>query len=136
MTLLVEIALVALAAIGIAVSVALLPEAAVPRRRRPIVRQPAPPDQLVRLQRLVNTAGANALHAHAYLRPLLAEIASRRLAARGQTLERMSEATGQGLLGYRLWELVRPGRPFPEDRYGPGVSSHDLAAMIEVLERL
>jgi len=44
----------------------------------------------------------------------LAEIASRRLAARGQALERMSDAAGRLVLGERLWEVVRLDRPFPE----------------------
>jgi hypothetical protein len=82
------------------------------------------------------TAGANTLHVHAYLRPLLAEMASRRLAARGRTLERMPESVGRQVLGDRLWEIVRPHRPFPEDRHGPGVSPQDLRAMLGVLERL
>ena len=69
---------------------------------------------------------------HAYLRPLLIEIVSRRLAARGQTLDRMPETVGRKMLGDRLWDIVRPGRPFPEDRHGPGVSPSDLGAMLEV----
>jgi hypothetical protein len=73
---------------------------------------------------------------HAYLRPRLIELASYRLAARGQTLDRMPDATGRELLGDRLWEIVRPGRPFPEDRNAPGVGPPELAAMLEVLERL
>jgi predicted MFS family arabinose efflux permease len=134
--LLVEIALVALAALGVAVCLAVMPEPA----RRP-ARQaealPAPrPEQLVRLERLVIGAEASALHAHAYLRPLLAEVAARRLAARGRTLAGMSDTAGAALLGDRLWELVRPGRPFPEDRHGPGVSGPELSAMLDVLERL
>jgi len=73
---------------------------------------------------------------HASLRPLLAEIAARRLAARGQALERLSESAGEEMLGERLWDLVRPDRPFPENRQAPGVSAKDLARMIEALERL
>jgi hypothetical protein len=73
---------------------------------------------------------------HAYLRPRLVEIASYRLAARGQALERMPDAVGRELLGDRLWEVVRPERPFPEDRQGPGVRPQELAEMLEVLERL
>ena len=82
------------------------------------------------------SAGTSAVHVHAYLRPLLVEIASRRLAARGQTLERMPDAVARELLGDRLWDIVRPDRPFPEDRHGPGVAPQELRAMLEVLERL
>lgn len=131
-----EVVLVAVAAVGVAVCLALLPEGAPTRRRRAAVVKPSRPEQLVALERLVVTAGANALHVHAYLRPLLAEIASRRLAARGRTLERMPESVGRQVLGDRLWEIVRPRRPFPEDRDGPGVSPQDLRAMLGVLERL
>ena len=82
------------------------------------------------------SAGTSAVHVHAYLRPLLVEIASRRLAARGQTLERMPDAAARELLGDRLWDIVRPDRPFPEDRHGPGVPPQELRAMLGVLERL
>jgi hypothetical protein len=134
--LLAEIVLVVLAGIAVATLVALLPEARPIRRRPRTAPGPPRPDQLVTLERLVTTAGTNAMQAHAYLRPVLVEIAAHRLAARGQTLERMPAAVGRELLGGRLWDLVRPDRPFPEDRYGPGVSVQELGAMLEVLERL
>ena len=114
----------------------LLPRVAKTQRRRVSPAPPKRPEQLVELERLVATSNTYALHVHAYLRPLLAEIASRRLAARGQTLERMSEPVGESLLGDRLWEIVRPDRPFPEDRHGPGITPRELDAMLEVLERL
>jgi len=136
MTLLAEIALVAVAALAVAVSLALLPEAASLRRARAGAQAPSRPEQLERLERLVSMSGASVLQVHAYLRPLLVEIAARRLAARGQALERMTEAVGRELLGSQLWDIVRPGRPFPEDRKAPGVSPRELAAMLETLERL
>jgi hypothetical protein len=91
---------------------------------------------LVRLERLVGGARARALHVHAYLRPMLTEIASHRLAARGRSLERLSDQDGRELLGEGLWDIVRPDRPFPSDRNACGVSSHELDAMLAVLERL
>jgi len=136
MTLLAEIALVALTAIGVAVCVSLLPDPMRTRLRRPSIPPATRPEQLVRLERLVVTSGASAVQAHASLRPLLAEIAARRLAARGQALERLSESAGEEMLGERLWDLVRPDRPFPENRQAPGVSAKDLARIIEALERL
>jgi hypothetical protein len=48
----------------------------------------------------------------------------------------MPEAVGRELLGDRLWDIVRPGRPFPEDRHGPGVSPRELGAMLEVIRQL
>ncbi len=136
MTLLVEIALVALAAMGAAVCVARLPRAVggAQASRSPV--PPTAPQQLVALERLISTASATALHAHAYLRPVLAEVAAERLAAHGHSLGRMSEPAGRQLLGEDLWEIVRPDRPFPPDRYGPGVSRPELDAMLAGLERL
>jgi hypothetical protein len=135
-TLLAEIALVAAAAVGVAAILARLPKASSGRRNGATV-QPAPrPAQLLAAERLVGTAGAMAIQVHAYVRPVLVEIASRRLAGRGLTLERMPELVGQELLGNQLWEIVRSNRPFPEDRYARGVPLQDLSAMIDVLERL
>lgn len=136
MRLLAEIGLVALAGIAVAAILALLPDARPARRRRRVAPAPDRPDQLVALERLVISAGTSAVQVHAYLRPVLVEIASRRLAARGQTLERLPDPAARALLGDRLWDLVRPDRPFPEDRHGPGVSAHELGAMLAVLERL
>jgi hypothetical protein len=131
-----EIALVVLAGTGLAVCVALLPNPRAGPRRPRRASAPAAPGQLAQLERLVITAGTSAVQVHAYLRPRLIEIASHRLAARGQTLDRMPEAVGRELLGHRLWDVVRPGRPFPDDRQAPGVTPQELAAMLEVLERL
>jgi hypothetical protein len=136
-TLLIEIALVALTGVGLAVCVAMLPEAAPGRGPRGLAPPPSRPAQLVTLERLVALSGeSGAVHAHAYLRPVLIQIVSHRLAARGHTLEQIPEPLGREVLGERLWEIVRPGRPFPEDRHGPGVSPRELGAMLEVLERL
>jgi hypothetical protein len=136
MTLALEIALIAIAAVGAAICVALVPVGVSRRPRRAPPREPSAPGQLVELERLVGSASASALQLHAYLRPLLAEVAATRLAARGVTLERMADEAGVPLLGDRLWELVRPGRPFPEDRRGPGLSTDELASMLDTLERL
>ncbi|MGO9821140.1 MAG: hypothetical protein ACLPTJ_10880 [Solirubrobacteraceae bacterium] len=135
MRLLAEIALITLAAIGVLVCVILIPSrgpAALPRTVRPRPR----PDQLVTLERLVSSAEASTLHTHAYLRPVLVEVATRRLAAHGYALNSVSADAGRRLLGDPLWDLVRPGRPFPEDRHAPGIPGSQIAAMLDVLERL
>jgi hypothetical protein len=136
MKLALEITLIAVAAVGAAICVALVPAGLSHRPRRAPRRAPSPPEQLVELERLVGSASASALQLHAHLRPLLAEIAATRLAVRGVTLERLGDEAGEPLLGDRLWELVRPGRPFPEDRRGPGLSTGELASMLDTLERL
>jgi hypothetical protein len=135
-TLLAEIALVVLAGIAVAICVRLLPASKSLRRGKTSAPAPSRPQQLVALERLVTMAGPSAVSVHAYLRPLLIEIVSRRLAARGQTLDRMPETVGREELGDRLWDIVRPGRPFPEDRHGPGVSSRELGTMLEIIRRL
>jgi hypothetical protein len=136
MRLLAEVALIVVGGIAVATCVALLPDTRLTRVRRPAAPPPARPGQLVDLERLVISASTSAVQLHAYLRPLLAEIALRRLAARGQTLERIPDPAARELLGDRLWDIVRPGRPFPEQRHGPGVTVDELRAMLEVLERL
>lgn len=136
MTLLAEIVLIVLAGVAVATCVTLLPAPRPLRRRKPVAPESPRPQQLAALERLVTTAGASAVSVHAYLRPLLIEIVSHRLAARGQTLERLPETVGREVLGDRLWDIVRPGRPFPEDRHGPGVSPRELGAMLEVVRQL
>jgi hypothetical protein len=126
-----QIVLICAAGIGIAVCLALLPDTAGPRGRRPAPPAATRPEQLVALERLTVISRSSALHVHAYLRPLLAEIASRRLAARGQRLDSARE-----LLSEPLWEIVRPERPFPEDRYAPGIPPGELAMILEELEQL
>jgi hypothetical protein len=136
MTVLVELALIVAAAAALAVCVAALPNTAGGRRARVRRAQPGAPAQLERLERLVGTAAVSATEAHAYLRPVLVEIAGQRLRASGRALERIDDATGRSILGEQLWELVRPGRPFPTDRHGPGVSERQLSEFVEILERL
>ena len=50
-------------------------------------------------------------------------------------LERRPEAA-RALLGEDAWELLRPDRPEPEDRHGPGVPRERVAAVIERVESL
>lgn len=133
---LVEIALVALAAVGLLICLALLPRSPAPPKPAPARRRPARPEQLARLERLLIMARTSALEVHAYLRPVLVEIAARRLASRGHRLEQMPAPIGRDVLGDQLWELVRPDRPFPEQRHAPGISAGDLHAALEALERL
>ncbi len=136
MTLYAEIGLIVLAAAAVVVCIALLPDRQSAPRRAAVRPRASRPRQLTSIELLVSSAATSALHAHAYLRPLLAEIASQRLAGHGRSLETMPDSAGRSLLGEQLWELVRPERPFPQDRYSPGVSRRELAAMLDALERL
>ncbi|HEX4115959.1 MAG TPA: hypothetical protein VHY18_08810 [Solirubrobacteraceae bacterium] len=136
MRLVAEIALVALAAGAIAVCLSRLPASAAPFWRRASRPEPIRPEQLIAVERLVSISEASALSVHAHLRPILVEICAQRLAARGDRLDAMTDEAGAEILGERLWELVRPGRPFPEDRHGPGIPARELAPMLGVIEQL
>jgi hypothetical protein len=79
---------------------------------------------------------ADALYAHRRFLPLLRSAASARLARRhGIELERRPDAARE-LLGEDSWELLRPDRPEPADRHGPGVPRAQVAALIERIESL
>lgn len=93
--------------------------------------EPFRPPELARLERELTLASVTAFDLHARLRPTLSEIARTRLAARGVRLE-----NGEGLVGEELWELVRPDRPPPRDRYGAGLPPAALRRVIAELEAL
>ena len=94
------------------------------------------PVELLRMERELLLGIAEAEHAHRRLLPLLRSAAAARLAARhGFELERRPEAA-RALLGEDVWELLRPDRPAPEDRHGPGVPQGQIAAVIETVESL
>ena len=102
-------------------------------RRKPTDSQPV---ELLRMERELLLGIADADHAHRRLLPLLRTAAAARLSARhGFELERRPEAA-RALLGADVWELLRPDRPAPEDRHGPGVSRERIAAAIERVESL
>lgn len=103
------------------------------RRRGPAGSEPA---ELLRMQRELDLGAADAAHAHLRLLPLLRAAASGRLASRhGVDLGRRPEAA-RALLGDEVWELIRPDRPEPGDRHGPGVPRDRVAAVVDALESL
>ena len=94
------------------------------------------PVELLRMERDLELGIAGAGHAHHRLLPILREAAAARLASRhGIELERRPEVAEQ-LLGEDLWELVRPDRPEPGDRFAPGVPRERVAAAVERVESL
>jgi hypothetical protein len=95
-----------------------------------------PPVELLRMERELELGIADATHAHRRLLPLLRAAATARLASRrGVELDRRPEAA-EALLGEDVWELLRPDRPEPADRHGPGVPRESVAAVIERVESL
>ena len=94
------------------------------------------PVELLRTERELELGIAAAGHAHHRLLPILREAAAARLASRhGIELERRPEAARE-LLGEETWELLRPDRPEPADRFDPGIPRERVAAAIERVESL
>ena len=109
---------------------------AVPRRLRSELdraladsgrRQP-PLQELERTQREVTLATATAYDLHVRLLPHLREIAQMRLSRSGKN-------ANQETLG-RWWDLLRPDRPPPDDRFAKGISETDLRALVADLARM
>lgn len=109
---------------------------AVPRGRGSQLRQAldakpvpeGPVRDLERMQRIVTLSVANAHDLHTRLLPALRDIAAARLERTGQ---RPSEET----LG-RWWELLRPDRPAPTERFERGIPEPKLRALVADLERM
>lgn len=84
--------------------------------------------EVERTEREVTLATASAYDLHYRLLPHLREVAQCRL-------ERAGKTPGPGTLG-RWWELLRPDRPEPEDRFAPGIKQAELRALVDDLERM
>jgi len=98
--------------------------------RRP--DEPGRPAELVRVEREITLGSSSAGHLHTRLLPLLREAAVARI---GADFERRPEHA-RALLGDEAWELLRPDRPVPIDRNGPGVQLRKLRTVLDSLERL
>jgi uncharacterized membrane protein len=109
---------------------------AVPKRHRSefdralggVARGDKPLYEVERMEREVTLGVATAYDLHVRLLPQLRQIAEARL-------ERSGRSLGPEPLG-RWWELLRPDRPLPEDRHGPGISVSELRALVSDLERM
>ena len=84
--------------------------------------------ELARMEREVTLGSASSFDLHFRLLPDLREIARARL-------ERVGKVPSEETLG-RWWELLRPDRPAPDDRFAPGISQRDLRALVADLEEL
>ncbi|MEX2646409.1 MAG: hypothetical protein WD249_09115, partial [Gaiellaceae bacterium] len=106
------------------------------RALRPPPRPRKRPEALAALERRLLLATETAFEVHYRLRPILWEIAAYRLSAhRGIDLDAEPEAAREALAP-EAWELVRPDRPSPADRLGPGCRLADLRAAVHSLERI
>ena len=94
------------------------------------------PGELLRMERVIGLGVAHSIDCHRQLLPLLRAAAAARLAsAHGIDLVR-SPAAARARLGDEAWELLRPDRPAPEDRYAPGVPREVVAKLIAQVEGL
>jgi hypothetical protein len=92
--------------------------------------------ELARVEREVALGVANAFDLHYRLRPRVRAVAATRLAARrGIDLDRQPEVA-QRVLDPALWELLRPDRALPPDRFGPGLGREQLRAVMDGLDRI
>jgi hypothetical protein len=98
-------------------------ERALERPRRAALR----PSELARLEREVALATTSSFDVHFRLRPVLREVAEHRVEARGV---RFGSEASRRLLGEEVWEVVRPDRPQPDDRFGPGIPLADLHRLV------
>ena len=98
--------------------------AALDERPAPAGRVP----QLAKIEREVTLSIGNAYDLHTRLLPHLREIATARLERRGQR-------PGPETLG-RWWELLRPDRTEPGERFAPGIPEAELRDLVADLERL
>jgi hypothetical protein len=136
-----EVALIVVGAIGAGICLALLAmrlpagNAVFEQHLRPRVSTQVWPAQLVRLERTVARSGLSGLDVHTRLRPVLVEIAEARLGRRGLRLDRDAEEARR-LLGPQAWELVRPDRPVPPNRHAPGMRPGELDDVLDALEAL
>jgi hypothetical protein len=99
------------------------------RRRRD---QQSRPTELLRIEREITFGMSSAGHFHNRLAPLLRDAAEARL---GFALEQRPDAA-HNRLGADTWELLRPDRPAPENRSGPGVPLARVRSVVDSLERL
>jgi len=87
-----------------------------------------PVPELDRIEREVSLATASSYDLHTRLLPHLRAIATARLERRGRS-------PGPDTLG-QWWELLRPDRTAPDDRFSPGLPAADLRRLVDELERI
>lgn len=87
-----------------------------------------PVPQLAKVEREVTLAIGNAYDLHTRLLPHLRDIATARLERRGQR-------PGPDTLG-RWWELLRPDRPEPQERFARGIAERELRELVADLKRI
>jgi hypothetical protein len=94
------------------------------------------PPGLSRIERGVALGAATSFDFHFRLRPLLQEIARQRLTTHhGIDLE-LRHLDAQVVLGKELWEIVRPDKEPPANRFAAGLSLDRLRTAVTRLEQI
>jgi hypothetical protein len=88
------------------------------------------------LARELELSTYNAFHLHSRLRPVLRDVAAHRLRARYGVELDAEPGRARGLVGAVAWDVVRPDRPPPADRLGPGPSLDELRIVVDELEAI
>jgi hypothetical protein len=91
---------------------------------------------LAQLEREVTLVLMTSFDVHFRFRPTLRSMARELLASRrGLDLDRDRDAARR-VLGEEAWEVVRPDREPPLDRFGPGLDLPTLRAAVSALEAI
>jgi hypothetical protein len=103
---------------------------------RPPARRPALPSDPERIRFEVGAATHRAMELNHQLRRRLRGIAQDRLTAEhGVDLDGDPDAARR-LLGEEAWDLLRPDREPPADRFGPGMPIEGVTRIVDALEGL
>jgi hypothetical protein len=103
---------------------------------RPRQQRPQRVPELEKLEREVTLGLSTSFDLHFRLRPTLRRIASELLRARrGIDLDTQPQAARRAL-GDETWELVRPDREPPADRFASGIELATLRTVVVSLEAL
>jgi hypothetical protein len=93
------------------------------------------PPELVRLERQLALSATTVFDVHYRLRPVVRDIARQRLWANHAVDLENEPKRAQSLLPAKTWELVRPDRPAPVDRFARGPGYPGIEAVVAELEQ-
>ncbi len=93
-----------------------------------------PPPNLARIEHETALAVAGSFDLHYRLVPRLRAICAGLLSSRRGVSLAESPDAARAILGEEAWELVRPGRPVPEDRLATGMPARELGRVVDALE--
>ena len=95
-----------------------------------------PPPTLGRIEHEVALGVGGSFDLHYRLVPRLRTVAAGLLESRRKVSLEADADTARAILGEDTWEVVRPGRPAPEDRLGRGIELRDLERVVGTLEAI